>query len=521
MSRPGVEIYSSASAPPQGVPTDTSVAFIVGEALQGPADHATRLTSLDDFTRVYGARIPGIESYDAVDAYFHEGGTTAYFMRLADGAVAAEADAAVIVAGNTVSATSPGAWGNTLELDVVLAPAGVTTQATPDNPDGGEAPRKRKAKAPERPTSELLTYPEAEAAGDTFLATVKFGGKIVQTSRPLETRRDLSTFVQQADYVTLDGPDNDDPLAAGTATLAGGTDGTMPVDGPSLVDALALIPTELGPGQLLAPGRFDFATHAALLSHCGANDGENNRVALCDAGPTDDADACISLAANLRGVDEDRYGSLWAPWATIPGIAPGTSRTVPWSAVQAALCARNDAAGNANQAAAGSWGEAVYATGLTNTFTKAEMETMLYGGVDTARTVYGSVQAYAFRTLVDPAGPRAGWRELNHARLNMAIVANAEVVGQDFVFSQLDGRGHTIKAYEGDLLGMLGSFYDDDALFGDTPDDAYTVNTGPAVNTLANLADGVLKAVLSVRMSPHAELVQIYIVKQDITVALV
>ena len=125
---------------------------------------------------------------------------------------------------------------------------------------------------------------------------------------------------------------------------------------------------------------------------------------------------------------------------------------------------------------------------------------MLYAGVDTARTVYGSIQAYAFRTLVDPAGPRSGWRELNHARLNMAIVANAEVVGQDFVFSQLDGRGHTIKAYEGDLLGMLGTFYDADALFGDTPEDAYAVNTGPAVNTRRILADGMLKAVLSVRM---------------------
>ena len=86
MSRPGVEIYSSAAAPPQGVPTDTSVAFIVGEALKAPTDTPTRITSLDDFTTVYGDRIPGIESYDAVDAYFHEGGTTAYFMRLTDGA---------------------------------------------------------------------------------------------------------------------------------------------------------------------------------------------------------------------------------------------------------------------------------------------------------------------------------------------------------------------------------------------------------------------------------------------------
>ena len=121
---------------------------------------------------------------------------------------------------------------------------------------------------------------------------------------------------------------------------------------------------------------------------------------------------------------------------------------------------------------------------------------------------------------MDPAGPRSAWRELNHARLNMAIVARGEQVGEGTVFAQLDGRGHTIAKFNGRLAAMLKGFYDDDALFGDTASDAFIVDTGPAVNTPDKLADGVLGAVLSVRMSPHAELVDIYIVKYPITVAL-
>ena len=66
-----------------GVPTDTSVGFAVGEAQRGPTDKPTRITSLADFQATYGDRITGVESYDGLDGFFHDGGTTAYFMRAA------------------------------------------------------------------------------------------------------------------------------------------------------------------------------------------------------------------------------------------------------------------------------------------------------------------------------------------------------------------------------------------------------------------------------------------------------
>ena len=205
----------------------------------------------------------------------------------------------------------------------------------------------------------------------------------------------------------------------------------------------------------------------------------------------------------------------------MPGLAAGTERVVPWSPIQAALCARVDAAGNPNQAAAGRWGEPDYVTGLTQEFSAGDRETLLYAGVDTAATVYGAVQAYGFRTLSDPNGPRREWRELNWARLDMAIKARSRAKGQDWLFSQLDGRGHTISAFGGVLTGVLMDFYDRDALFGDDPTQAFAVNVGPQVNTVDKIADGILSAVMPCRMSPHAELVQIVTVKVPVTVALV
>ena len=511
MSRPGVEVTSAASAPPLGVPTDTSVAFVIGEAQMGPTDRPTRLTSLTDFTTTYGDRITGVESYDALDTYFHEGGATAYFLRLSDGAAAATADATSIVAGNTLDAANPGAWGDGLKLDVVTTPGGTTQSSksskSKSSGNGNGAQR-----------SALLTYPEQHAPGDTFMATVSLGGKAVQTSQPMTTQDELAQFLSSGPYLTITGSDGSAAIAAGSVTLAGGDDGTVPVtDAGALADALAVINPELGPGQVLAPGRSTMDDHAALLAHAAAT----NRYAILDGGVHDDALALQSAAELLRGADEDRYGMLWGPWAVVPGLAPGTSRTVPWSPVQAALCARNDLAGNPNQAAAGSFGQTQWVTDLTQRFTPAECETLLYAGVDTARSVYGTIEAYAFRSLSDPAGNNQAWVQANYGRLAMAIVAEGEATGEDFVFSQIDGRGLDIAAFGGALAGDLITFYNAGALYGDDSTEAFVVNVGPAVNTPAKLADGVLSAVVSVRMSPHAELVQIQIVKQPITVSLV
>jgi hypothetical protein len=481
MTRPGVEVFSTASSPARGVPTDTSVAFVLSEAAMGPLDAPAVLRSLNDYAPSFGDRLPTSLGYDTVDTLFREGVTTIYYQRIDDGSEAATFAGDAIAAGTVIDAANPGTWGNGLKVQAVNTPGG----------------------------------------GGTYMVTVSVGGTAVQTSQPISTDTDLAAFLASGSYATLDGASGG-PLKVGTVTLADGTDGVVPAVAEDALDTgLAALSADYGPGQVLAPGRADEASHGAILEHCaGVSLSKVNRIALLDPAITDGVTELTSAATALRAMDEARYGSLWGPWAIIPGLAPGTTRVVPWTAIEAGILARNDQAGNPNLAGAGPNGVSNYAIGLVQTFSDDERETLLYAGVDTARSVYGTIEAYAFRTLVDPNGPNSAWRELNHARLNMAIVAQSEAIGEQFVFSQIDGRGHTIARFNGALAGMLKTFFDIDALFGDTPADAFEVNTGSAVNTTDTIADGVLKAVLSVRMSPHAELVQIYIVKYPITVAL-
>jgi hypothetical protein len=476
----------------------------------GPDDEPTRLTSMDQFTTIYGDRLAvAPNAYDGVDAYFHNGGTVMYFQRLVDGGAESTGDIASLTGSpDTARVAFPGAYGDTVVLEVVTTPGASATEGKKKKGDPEPAAR-----------SEFLTYDTVAPMAAGLMANVKLGGKIVATSLPFTANSELQAWCNAGPWIRIDTlATPDDPAAVGSVPFTGGTDGAVPcVAVQSLTDALTHLPKELGPGQESAPGHSDVDWHGAILAHAALT----NRVAFLDAARGDTMAQCQAKAAALRGAEQDRYGSLWAPWAAIPGIAPGTTRVVPWSPIQAALCARNDRAGNPNQAVAGQWGQAQWVDSLDTTFTPAECEALLYAGVNTARNIYGSIQAYAFRTLVDPSGPRRDWRELNHARLNMAIVADCDKAGQSSVFAQIDGHGHTVSAFGGAMGGVCLSYFNVDALFGADASEAYVVNTDESVNPPEQLADGVIRAALSVKMSPHAELVLIMIVKNPITVPLV
>jgi phage tail sheath protein FI len=125
---------------------------------------------------------------------------------------------------------------------------------------------------------------------------------------------------------------------------------------------------------------------------------------------------------------------------------------------------------------------------------------------------WGRLETYGYRTLVDPTSVPQWW-DFGNARLEMAINAQAGAIAERYVFTQIDGRGHTIAAFGGDLRAMLVPFYENGSLYGATAEDAFQVNVGPSVNTPTTIANGELHATINVRMSPFAEYVQIYVVK--------
>lgn len=274
--------------------------------------------------------------------------------------------------------------------------------------------------------------------------------------------------------------------------------------------ALARLTADLGPGQILIADMTlaaVVANQSALLAHAQAC----NRVALlsCIDGT---ASTLTNAGTALQNDANARYGALFAPSAVAPGVVAGTTRIVPYAAVVAGIIARNDIAYTPNQPAAGVLGQAVYALDVNGRYTDLEYQNLNVAGVNCARIIYGGVRTYGWRSCVNPtATPQ--WLDFGWCRLNMALFAEADAIGERYVFSQLDGRRRTISQFGGDLSAMCAPYFDAGALYGTAPEEAYAVDVGLQVNTDATIANGELHAVISLRMSGMAEWVVIEVVK--------
>ena len=467
---PGVVVLNRDAPPSRGAPTNTGQSFVAGLAEKGPTDRAVKVTSLGGFVRSFGERQTNSVLYDSIETFFREGGAEAYVSRVV-GPAAAPADVALGSA-VIITAKSAGEWGNDLRVEVVTATGGFEIVVT--DPDGAELER-----------SPVVAD---KAAAIAWSAN--------------------STYVD----VTSGGAD---PLAAATETaLTGGSDDRAAVTDDDWGDALDRFIDTYGPGQVWAPGVSTDGVHDALLNHAAAN----NRVALLDAPDTATVATIVASATAARGNGNAAYGAMFGPSATIPGLVSGSTRTVPYSAVQAGLEARRDKATSPGVAAAGRNFPLRYATGLTHEFSNADREALEAASVNAAKTVYGVIETYLYRSLVDRDADPAYW-QFNYARMRMALTAHGQSIGESYYLAQIDGQGIKASAFGGALAGMLMTFYNQGSLYGENPDDAFRVDVGETVNTPETIAAGELRAVISVRLSPHAEMVVIEFVKTPITQA--
>lgn len=476
MPRPGTDVVIVDERLPGGPSLDTGQAFFAGVAERGPVG-ATKVASAKSYRATYGERSGGSLLYDAVGAFFGEGGANLYVSRVVS-ASAVVAEAAFGSA--TAQAASVGAWGNAIEVTAV-AP---TTLA------------------------ERLRGTTPRAAGDPLVVSIELGGIEVERSHAVTDVDELVAWAESSStYVRFaKGADNVLPAAGTTATLAAGSDGAALTDA-ELGSALAYFDVALGPGQVAAPGYTSSAAHDALLAHIDAM----TRCALLDLPDSADALALGAAVTRLSGVAGSRFAAAYAPFAEIPGPASPAIVQAPYSGLQAGLIARADALGNPNQPAAGIHGISRLATGLSQTFTDDDREALNAIGVTTAKMVYGQVRTYGGRTVVDPSDTL--WLWFGGSRTVMAISHEAAAIAENYVLRAIDGRRHLFAALEAELRGMLLGYFNSDALFGETPAESFYVDTGETVNTDATIVAGEVHAVIYIKTSPSAEYVRIDIVK--------
>ena len=483
----GVQVLTSETPPATTSNTSTANAFFVGVADWGGSGATGVNTPVSNLAQaaavIGGPQGTGLPAnsrtatnatlFDALDVYFREGGGTAYISR-------------VLGASGNASAT------------LALAPSAALTFTAQYSGVGGNN-----------------IFIACTNNSTTYTITLQdANGNVLATSPALSTLAAGVSWAATTGLVTAVSSGSTLPSTASATQMTGGSNGTTPTL-TQWTTAINSFGSALGPGQILAPGQTNTALSgiwSALTTHASAN----NRYAICDE--TDGASVAtiqsdITTAALSTALEN--YGECWAGNLVIPGVVPGTTRSVPPSPVIAACCARADATGNPNIATAGVNMALNYATvaativsGSNSTYSLADAGTLAASGVNTFQLRNGLMEPYGLTSLLPPASDAIYW-QANHGRLRMALVWRMQVVAEPYVFSQVDGQGATVAAFTSSIQNELLTFFKASALYGVNPSDAFSVNTGPAINTPALLAAGQLTAQTTVRLSPDVQLVLI------------
>lgn len=489
---PDVTVNVLSASTSRTPPTGTGTAFFAGVTQRGDNTQPILCRSLSDFATRFGARLTTSALYDAVDAFFGEGGTSLYVSRVfGAGAVAATlnlldsgAGVSLVVKAGSYGVPDVGTWGNGVQVAV------------------------------------LTSADDTSLTGSQFKLSVAYGGVEVERSYALATQADAIAWARSnSNYVVVTlGATALIPARISATSLASGTDGTAVADA-DWQAALDRIVNSYGPGQVAAPGRTTTVGQLQLLDHAQAHD----RFALMDAADTSSDTTLVGAAQGLFTAPNNgrRYGQLLAPWDVIPGLTANTTRTVPPCARLAAQYARNDALGNPNQAAAGRYGIARYVLDLSQpNWTKEQRDNLHSNGVTISRRRFGGVvETFDAVTLADQQQD-SNWMLAPNVRTVMAFVALANVIGDAHEFDQLDGQGHSLSSLQGDLIAAANSLYAVGALFGRSPAEAFYVDVGSSVNTPTTEAQGKMVANVALRTSSAALNVTINVTKYPITQAI-
>jgi hypothetical protein len=468
---PGASVTIIDAPPPPAPASDTGTAFIVGFSDRGPTTGGLKttdvLTSEGDFIGRYGARqsYSGVE-YDAMAAFFAEGGSRLYFSRkVGPAAVIAQASVPTATPKFTAKAKGPGASYNTVSVGVA---SGVVTVY-----DGGVA--KEVSPAFTDVTQAQLW---AQSSSNLLSDITPVGTGALTDSAPV--------------------------------ALAGGADDRVNTADVQIQAALDRFGSNLGPGQVALPGDGRQAAYTMAATHAR----DKNRFAVLDAPDTPTYTNVTAVAATTRSLGRDlaRHVVLLDPWLTRTDT--NLSRAIPPSGVWMGLAAVNDAAGNPNRAVAGQRSISAYASGVKYVRAQSERDALADAGVTVFRQFGSSVMPYDDVTPVDGT-VEPEWLGAGTNRLVMRIVADALSIANAHLFESI-ANSDVLAGFNGDLKSMLRGWWSVGALYGDAPEDAYRVETGSTVNTPATLAAKQLKAALSLKIAPNARFVQVTITNQGL-----
>lgn len=486
---PGVVVTTAVRTGPTSVNVaPASTFFVVGESQRGPIDEARLVTSLAEFEVRYGGYVATGTLHQQVQTFFEEGGARAYVARVS-GASATTASLSLTTStggsGMTLTAANPGTWANGVAgLSVVTATAG-----------SGIALKLYLNEELVYSTGEKATIGDiVSAINDSATATVYVSATASNSSATLGASATVQTFT-------------------------GGTDSVATTN--EYLDGLDLFLNQYGAGAVAVPGKYGDTVWSAIETHCVSN----NRIGLLAFDPSntvtdaiDDADGWITSEAT-----DPEYVGFYYPSVTMTGSAQTSLTISPEGYVAAKRSVAHNSTG-AWGAAAGVQSKAQFLTGTAVSIDKTEGDDLDNGYVNAIRIIQNSVRIYGARSA---STDTTNFRYITARDTLNYIVVEAERRLEDLVFSPIDGRRTVFGRVEARLIGLLDPIRTAGGLFeafdteGNQVDAGYSVEVTDDLNPITQLATGVVKAKVGVRISSIADRIEIEIIKSNLTTSVV
>lgn len=482
---PGVVVTTGVRTGPTGViVAPSSTWFAAGTAERGPTDVAKLVTSLADFETYYGEYNASNTLHQHIQTYFEEGGARAYVSRV----VGASATAGTLVLNSsgptpamTIDAANSGAWSVDVDVEVVTGTlSGFAVKIY---------------------FKDVLVYTTGDV--DTVSAAAsKINASAIATNYVVATAT--------APAVAL--------LVSAKAALSVGANGTSPTS-TQLVTGLALFTSALGAGAVSIPEQFSTTAYDGLIAHAVTY----NRIALLGFDPASDAAAAITTAATYAAATGAENTGFYFPHVTIPGLASTTLTISPESYVAAKRSIAHNQYG-AWVAGAGLISAGDFVTGLASAVDKTTGDLLDDGRVNALRIIQGTVRVYGARSA---SSDETNFRYITYRDLLNYVVVEAERILEDLVFSTIDGRRTVFGRVEARLIGLLDPLRTAGGLFaafdaeGNQIDPGYSVEVTDAINPLAQLATGLIKAKCGLRVSSVGDRIEVEVVKSNLTSSVV
>lgn len=582
---PGIQISTAVrTGPTNATVRESSQAFFVGKASRGPVDEALLVTSLEDFELKYGGFVNGYYLHSTVEAFFEEGGTQCYVVRV-ERSDAVAASAAVVnstpATTITLTANGPGTWanGSTGGLTYTVSAGSVTgARSLALFLDGDLIMTTGSCATTLQMVGKINTHPVASlyvTAVESLAGTAAAGTMPAITTSPgnFATGAAGSATISNSQYETAltyflesfgagivsipEVPSTVTSTATGTissVTHATASDTTTYTTAAAhefqAGDAVTVagVTTALAGDMIIAsvPTSTTFTVSRVYATDGAAADGSgtavftypldditldliahansHSRVVALHGASDDTTTEIRALAQVIQAQDNAEHIAVYYPWVYAPTGTVGVNRLIPPSGYVAGSRARAHNQIGPHQPGAGIISDARFINGVVASIDKTVGDILDADCVNAIRIINNRVRIYGARSC---SADTTNFRYLNAQEVVNFVVVQANRTLEDVLFGLIDGRGGMFASIEARLVAVmeplrtLGALYEAFDVNGRRIDFGYTVKCNNALNPLSQLVNGTVTARVGLRVSSVGDSIQVDIIKSNLTASVV